>query len=91
MPFLDRDTCVEGGGLFISARVSSLYDAIHGWMMRQMDGWKAAFRPRRPLLYVIVQERKETTINFQAKKRRKSSERNGSLQKASLPYSKTIT
>jgi len=33
----------------------------------------------------IVPERKETTINFQAKKRRKICERNGSLQRASLP------
>ncbi len=38
----------------------------------------------------IVPERKETTINFHAKKRRKISERNGSLQKASLLYSNTI-
>jgi hypothetical protein len=43
MPFLDSDTCAEGGeGLFISARVSSLYDAIHGWMTGRMDGWKAS-------------------------------------------------
>jgi hypothetical protein len=38
MPFLDSDTCRERGALFISARFSSLYDAIHGWMMGQMDG-----------------------------------------------------
>jgi hypothetical protein len=30
-----------------------LYDAIHGWMTGRMDGWKASFRPRPPLLYVI--------------------------------------
>jgi hypothetical protein len=39
MPFVDNDTSVEGG-LFISARVFFLYDAIHGWMTGQMDGWK---------------------------------------------------
>jgi hypothetical protein len=40
MPFLDSDTCAEGGGanLFLLG-FSSLYDAIHGWMMRRMDGW----------------------------------------------------
>jgi hypothetical protein len=37
MPFLDSDTCTKRG-LFISARVFFLYDAIHGWMMRWMDG-----------------------------------------------------
>jgi hypothetical protein len=25
-------------GLFISAKFFSMYDAIHGWMMRWMDG-----------------------------------------------------
>ncbi len=39
MPFLDSDTCAEGGRLFISARVFFLYDALRGWMMGQMDGW----------------------------------------------------
>jgi hypothetical protein len=31
----------RGGGhyLFLPG-FSSLYDAIHGWMMRRMDGWK---------------------------------------------------
>ncbi len=41
MPFLDRDTCAGGGGgcyLFLP-RFSSLYDAIHGWMTGQTDGW----------------------------------------------------
>jgi hypothetical protein len=33
-------------------------DAIHGWMMGHMDGWKASFRPRHPLIYVIVQKHK---------------------------------
>jgi hypothetical protein len=42
--FPRHDTCAKGGGggggyLFLS-RFSSLYDAIHGWMMGQMDGWK---------------------------------------------------
>ncbi len=57
MPFLD--ICAEGG-LFISARVFFLmYDAIHGWMMGQMDGWVTWWkklhekRPWHPLLYVM--------------------------------------
>ncbi len=39
--FLDSNTCTEGGGggLFISARVFFLYDAIHGWMTGRMDEW----------------------------------------------------
>jgi hypothetical protein len=36
MPFLDNDTCTEGGGggcyLFLPW-FSTMYDAIHGWMM----------------------------------------------------------
>ncbi len=39
MPFLDNDTCVEGGGYLFLPRFFSLYDAIHGWMTRRMDGW----------------------------------------------------
>jgi hypothetical protein len=44
----------RGGYLFLSG-FSSLYDAIHGWMTRRMDGWKKLHekRPRRPLLYVM--------------------------------------
>jgi hypothetical protein len=38
MPFLDNDTCTEGAGLFISARVFFSDDAIHGWMTGRMDG-----------------------------------------------------
>jgi hypothetical protein len=54
MPILDSDTCAEGGGYLFLPWFSSLYDAIHGWMMGRMDGWMAkASRPRRPLLYVI--------------------------------------
>jgi len=37
MLFLDNDTCA-GGGLFMLG-FSSLYDAIHGWMMGWMMGW----------------------------------------------------
>ncbi len=37
MPFLDSDTCAEGGYLFLPG-FSSLYNAIHGWMTRRMDG-----------------------------------------------------
>jgi hypothetical protein len=36
MPFLDSDTCAEGGYLFLPG-FSSLYDAIHGWMTGRMD------------------------------------------------------
>jgi hypothetical protein len=39
MPFLDSDTCARGCYLFLPG-FSSLHDAIHGWMMGQMDGWK---------------------------------------------------
>ncbi len=52
------------GGYLFMPRFSSLYDAIHGsmtgWMDRWMDGhvtwWKKLHekRPRRPLLYVII-------------------------------------
>jgi hypothetical protein len=39
MPFLDSNTCARGGGryLFLPG-FSSLYDAIHEWMMGRMDG-----------------------------------------------------
>jgi hypothetical protein len=32
----------KGGYLFL-LRFSSLYDAIHGWMTGQMDGWMESF------------------------------------------------
>jgi hypothetical protein len=32
MPFLDSDTCAEEEGYLFLPRLSSLYDAIHGWM-----------------------------------------------------------
>jgi hypothetical protein len=50
MPFLDNNTCIEGGYLFLP-RFSSLYDAIHGWM----DEWKKLHekQPRRPLTMII--------------------------------------
>jgi hypothetical protein len=35
-------------------RFFSLYDAIRGWMTRQMDGKIHEKRPRHPLLYVIL-------------------------------------
>jgi hypothetical protein len=38
MPFLDSDTCVGGGYLFLPG-FSWLYDAIHGWMTGRTDGW----------------------------------------------------
>jgi hypothetical protein len=57
--------CLDWNGLFWcseceQSRFSSLYDAIHGWMMGRMDGrvtwWKKLHekRPRRPLLYVMI-------------------------------------
>jgi hypothetical protein len=64
----------EGGGYLFLPGFSSLYDAIHGWMMGRMDGrvtwwhpwmddgtdgWMAkASWSRRPLLYVIVSQGK---------------------------------
>jgi hypothetical protein len=48
MPFLDSDTCAEGG-LFISATVFFLVwchpwidDGMNGWMDDGTDGWKAS-------------------------------------------------
>jgi hypothetical protein len=38
MPFLNNDTCAKGGYLFLPGFIS-LYDAIHGWMTGQTDGW----------------------------------------------------
>jgi hypothetical protein len=43
MSFLYSDTGAEGGGVYVFLPgFSSLYDAIHGWMTGQMDGWKAS-------------------------------------------------
>ncbi len=54
MPSLDSDTCPERGGYLFLSGFSSLYDAIHGWMTRWMDGWKLHEKqPRHPLLYVM--------------------------------------
>ncbi len=53
MPFLDSDTCAEGGYLFPPG-FSSLYDAIHGWMTGRMDGKLHKKRPQHPLLYVTL-------------------------------------
>jgi hypothetical protein len=39
MPFLDNDTCAKGGGYLFISGFSSLYDAIHGWMMGRTDEW----------------------------------------------------
>jgi hypothetical protein len=56
MPFLNSDTCAEGVIYFCQGFLP-LYDAIHGWMTGQMDGWMDGKlhekRPRHPLLYVI--------------------------------------
>jgi hypothetical protein len=49
-----------GGYLFLPG-FSSLYDAIHEWMMGRMDGWmeKASQKTtKRPLLYVIKSQGK---------------------------------
>jgi hypothetical protein len=45
-PFLDNDTCTKGGGYLFLSGFSSLYDAIHVWMTRQMDGWKKLHEKR---------------------------------------------
>jgi hypothetical protein len=39
MPFLDSDTCAEGEDYLFLSGFSSLYEAIHGWMMGRMDRW----------------------------------------------------
>jgi hypothetical protein len=50
MPFLDSDTCTEGGG-------EGIYfcQGFLPCMMPSMDGWKKLHekRPQHPLLYVI--------------------------------------
>ncbi len=54
MPFLDRDTCAEGG-VFISVRV--LFSVrCHPWMDGWMNGWKKLHekQPQRPLLNVMI-------------------------------------
>jgi hypothetical protein len=56
MPFLDSDTCAKGGYLFLS-RFSSLYDAIHGWMMGRMDAWMDESHDEKA-------SRKTTTTSF---------------------------
>jgi hypothetical protein len=38
MPCLETDTCIEGGVYLFLPGFSFLYDAIHGWMTRRMDG-----------------------------------------------------
>ncbi len=55
MPFLDSDTCARRE-LFISVRIFFLYDAIHGWMMRRMDGWTSHMMKKA--------SRKTTTTSF---------------------------
>ncbi len=46
----------RGEGYIFMSGFSSLYDAIHRWMMRQMDGWKKLHEkwPQHPLLYVLI-------------------------------------
>jgi hypothetical protein len=56
MHFLDSDTCAEGGGYLFLPGFFSLYDAIHGWMTRQMDGWMDGSREKA--------SRKMTTTSF---------------------------
>jgi hypothetical protein len=55
MPFLDIYTCVEGGYLFLPG-FFSLYDAIHGWMTRRMNGWTGHVMKKT--------SRKTTTTSF---------------------------
>ncbi len=52
--FIRQQHMCRGGYLFLLG-FFSMYDAIHGWMTRRMDGWKKLHdkRPRRPLLYVM--------------------------------------
>jgi hypothetical protein len=51
---------------------SSLYDAIHGWMTRRMDGWKKLHEkwPWRPLLYVMFKHRIRCFQNMEGNIRR---------------------
>jgi hypothetical protein len=56
MPFLDSDTCVEGGGLFISVRVFFLV-WCHPWMDDKMDGWmKKASRETTMMSFTICND-----------------------------------
>jgi len=66
MPFLDSDTCAEGrgGGYLFLPGFSSLYDAIHGWMMGQTDGWtshvmKKASQKTTTTSFTICNKREE--------------------------------
>jgi hypothetical protein len=65
MPFLDNDTCTEGG-LFIFCQdfFPCMMPSMDGWWDEWMDGWKKLHekRPRHPLLYVIkVGQKKHLT------------------------------
>jgi hypothetical protein len=81
MPFLDNDTCAEGGGGYLFMwGFSSLYDAIHGWMTRWMDGrvtWLKKLhkkRPRCPLLYVILSNKGKKNNGKRKKKKKQRNE-----------------
>jgi hypothetical protein len=53
MPFLDSNTCTEGGGViyFCQGFLPCMMPSMDGWR----DGWmEKASRPRRPLLYVML-------------------------------------
>jgi hypothetical protein len=57
MPFLDSDTCAEGGYLSVPG-FSFLYNAIHGWIMRRiMDErvvwWKSFTKNDHNVLYYM--------------------------------------
>ncbi len=57
MPFLDSDTCAEGGVIyFCQGFLPCMMPSMDGWR----DGWmEKASRPRRPLLYVIASQKEE--------------------------------
>jgi len=59
MPFLDSNTCAEGGGVFIFARVFFLV-WCHPWMNDKTDGWmdgrvtwKSFTKSKHDILYYI--------------------------------------
>jgi hypothetical protein len=53
MPFLDSDTCAEGGYLFCEGFLPCMMPSMDGWRDGWMDGKLHEKRPQRPLLHVM--------------------------------------
>jgi len=69
MPFLDSDTCTEGGGNLFLSGFFSLYDAVHRWMMKWMDEWTGHVMKKASLKtimtsFTICNESHCTTLQY---------------------------